>query len=353
MKAAVQQRYFTEQLLHWHQEENNRQLPWKNEKNPYKIWLSEIILQQTRAEQGLPYYHKFIAQYPDVHSLANAADEVVFLLWQGLGYYSRCRNLLKAARIISQQYDGKFPEKFEEIIALPGVGNYTASAIASFGFGLPHAVVDGNVYRVLSRYFGIDTAIDSTVGKKEFAQLADELLDRKRPAAYNQAIMDFGASVCKPQLPLCDTCYLAEKCVALKKDLIALLPVKEKKLKVKERHFHYFLLEYKGEIFISLRKEKDIWQDLHEPYLIETESDYKAQPAWHSISKEVAGEPEKIYTSRQRLTHQLIHSIFYRVAVKHKPAALNEKGIWLQKNKLKNYAFPKTIISFFNGNEYF
>lgn len=346
-------KYFTEELLRWHHEMNNRQLPWKEETDPYKIWLSEIILQQTRAEQGLPYYYKFIQTYPDIKKLAAAPDEAVFLLWQGLGYYSRCRNLLKAARIINDEYGGVFPHDFDTILSLPGVGNYTAAAIASFAFALPYAVVDGNVYRVLSRYFGIDTPIDSTAGKKQFAALAQELLEMKHPGAYNQAIMDFGASVCKPSQPVCDECYLADNCNALQYNQVALLPVKEKKLVVKERYFHYFLLEYKGECYIQLRTANDIWQDLHEPFLIESGGDYQRSPSWQELAAYISKEPVLIHTGKQRLTHQLIHSRFYHIALKSKPVFLPERGKWIVKKMLKNFAFPKTIISFFNGNEYF
>jgi len=353
MKAGEKKkRYFTEELLRWHHELNNRQLPWKKETDPYKIWLSEIILQQTRAEQGLPYYHKFIKAYPDVKKLAAAEDEEVFLLWQGLGYYSRCRNLLKAARIISKEYNGIFPDDFDTILSLPGVGNYTASAIASFAFSLPYAVVDGNVYRVLSRYFGIATPIDSTKGKKEFAVLAQELLDKEQPGAFNQAIMDFGASVCKPAQPLCDQCYLADNCNALKYSQVDLLPVKEKRLIVKDRHFHYFLLEHGGELYIQLRTANDIWQHLHEPFLIEWGDDYKLSPSWQQLEKNISDGPLLIHTGKQRLTHQLIHSRFYHITLKSKPVFLSKRGKWVAKKMLKNFAFPKTIISFFNGNEY-
>jgi len=353
MKAGEKKkRCFTEELLQWHHEANNRQLPWKDEKDPYRIWLSEIILQQTRAEQGLPYYNKFIQAYPDIRQLANASDEEVFLLWQGLGYYSRCRNLLKAARIVSGEYSGVFPSSYDTILSLPGIGSYTAAAIASFAFGLPYAVVDGNVYRVLSRYFGIDTPIDSTAGKKQFAALAQELLAPEQPAAFNQALMDFGASVCKPAQPLCAQCCFSDNCSALKWEQTALLPVKEKKLIVKERYFHYFLLEYKDTVYIQQRQANDIWQNLHEPYLIEFNEDYRLSAAWQQLSPYTNGDPEPVYSGRQRLTHQFIHSRFYYIALKSKPEFMPEHGKWIAKKMLRNLAFPKTIISFFNGNEY-
>ncbi len=195
--------FFRKALLKWHMEDNNRILPWKQERDPYKIWLSEIILQQTRAAQGLPYYLRFAAEYPTIHDLAAAEDEAVFRLWQGLGYYNRCRNLLHTARYIAGKRNGHFPDDYHEIRQLKGIGSYTAAAIASFAFHQPYAVVDGNVLRVLSRFGGIDTPVDTPEGKKVFQVLAQELLDKEHNAAYNQAIMDFGASVCTPAIPKC------------------------------------------------------------------------------------------------------------------------------------------------------
>lgn len=204
-------------------------MPWKGEKDPYKIWLSEIILQQTRVEQGLSYYNNFIKTFPDIQQLAKAKDEKIFKLWEGLGYYTRCRNLIASARFVAKEKKGKFPDSYEEIKALKGVGPYTAAAISSFAFNLPHAVVDGNVFRVLARVFGIDKPTDTTEGKKYFTQLAEELLDKKRPGLYNQAIMDFGAMICKPASPLCATCCFKKHCIAFQRDRINELPVKEKK----------------------------------------------------------------------------------------------------------------------------
>jgi len=212
---------------------NNRAMPWKGEKDAYKIWLSEIILQQTRVEQGWDYYNRFIERFPQIQLLADAKDEEVFKLWEGLGYYSRCKNLLATARFITQEKRGIFPSAYKDILHLKGVGPYTAAAIASFAFNLPHAVVDGNVSRVLSRFFGIATPIDSTAGKQEFTALAQALLDQQSPGIYNQAIMDFGATICKPQLPLCADCPLQAECTAFQTGKISDLPVKEKKLQKK------------------------------------------------------------------------------------------------------------------------
>ncbi|MEO6833994.1 MAG: A/G-specific adenine glycosylase, partial [Chitinophagaceae bacterium] len=237
-------------------------LPWKGENAPYKIWLSEIILQQTRAEQGIPYYLRFVEHYPTIIELAHAPDDEVFRLWQGLGYYARCRNMLFTARKIANDFGGKFPDNYQEIRELKGVGNYTAAAIASFAFGLPYAVLDGNVYRVLSRYFGIETAIDSTEGKAIFQPLADDVLDKKNPAAFNQAIMDLGAIICLPKHPECSACPVSSACIAKENDLIKLLPVKSKKVKVQERYFNFLLLQFEDKFWLHRREEKGIWKGL-------------------------------------------------------------------------------------------
>src|SRR6185436_6703210 len=255
-------------LLKWNRNKNTRQMPWKGEKDPYKIWLSEIILQQTRVEQGLRYYEKFVSNFPDIHKLAAAKDEKVYKLWEGLGYYTRCKNLLETARFISKKLNGKFPGEFEDILALKGVGHYTASAIASFAYQLPYAVVDGNVFRVLSRVFGIKMPIDSTRGKKLFTELASRLLDKKHPGVYNQALMDFGAVICKPY-PLCNICPLKNYCIAFKRNLADKLPEKKKKIKIKTRWFNYLILESSNKFYIRRRVENDIWENLNEFILIE------------------------------------------------------------------------------------
>ncbi len=346
--------FFTKTLLKWHHEENERTLPWKEESDPYKIWLSEIILQQTRAEQGLPYYNKFIAAYPDIHALAAAPEDEVFRLWQGLGYYNRCRNLLETARNISRERKGIFPGAFEEILKLKGVGPYTAAAIASFAYNLPHAVVDGNVYRVLSRYFGIELAIDGNEGKSFFQQLADRLLDKKQPGAYNQAIMDFGSTICKPKAPLCESCCLARNCTAYINGLVDELPVKEKKSKVKERYFDYLVLCVGAEIYIRQRTGKDIWQNLYEYYLVEHRGNqsYTDSADWEAIKSYVVKQKGPVFSNRQRLTHQLIHSRFYIITLRAKPDILTS-GMWISKDSLNNYAFPLTILSFSDIKKYF
>jgi A/G-specific adenine glycosylase len=353
----AQRQYFTRQLMHWHVTGNYRALPWKEEKDPYKIWLSEVILQQTRAEQGLPYYLRFTEQYPTVKHLAAAKDEDVFRLWQGLGYYNRCRNMLASARYIATELEGKFPKEYEQIAGLKGVGSYTAAAIASFGYGLPYAVLDGNVYRVLSRYFGIDTPIDGTAGKKEFGQLAQELLDTTDSAGYNQAIMDIGATVCKPAAPLCGDCPLQKKCFARKHAMTADLPVKSKKLTVKKRYFHYVFLLHDGKLWVRKRTANDIWQNLHEPLMVEHTALYKKEELLKDdavkMLKLKAANVAEAGEASQRLTHRIIEQRFYIAKVKTKPGALPGDGAWVDFKELNKYAFPKSIVSFLEKKSYF
>ena len=222
---TAQEQNFVKKLLQWNDLDNNRQMPWKGEKDPYKIWLSEIILQQTRVHQGLDYYNRFVANFPTIKLLAKAPETNVFKLWEGLGYYTRCKNLIATAKYITDELDGKFPDNYADILLLKGIGPYTAAAIGSFAFNLPYAVVDGNVFRVLSRYFGIAKAIDSNDGKQFFTLLANKLLDKKQPGKYNQALMDFGAVICKPQLPDCNNCMFKTNCTALAESNVNQLPV--------------------------------------------------------------------------------------------------------------------------------
>lgn len=262
---------FSNKLIFWYLK-NKRELPWRTTKNPYFIWLSEIMLQQTRVAQGMSYYLKFTTHYPTVFHLANASESEVLKMWQGLGYYSRARNLHFTAKYIANQLNGQFPKTFDEIIQLKGIGDYTASAIASICFNEPTAVVDGNVYRVLARYFGIKTAINSSAENKEFKILAQTLLDENQPGTFNQAIMDFGAIVCKPQNPLCDECPFSDSCVALEKNLIKELPIKEKKIKVRKRYFNYLVVKTEDhKTVLSERNEKGIWQGLYQFPLIESD----------------------------------------------------------------------------------
>jgi A/G-specific adenine glycosylase len=349
---------FTDILMEWHRLKNKREMPWKGEKDPYKIWLSEIILQQTRVEQGWSYYNRFIEKYPKIQDLAAAEDRSVFKLWEGLGYYNRCKNLLFTARQIVTERKAHFPETYEEILSLKGIGPYTAAAIASFGFNLPYAVVDGNVFRVLSRFFGVSEPIDSTKGKKIFSELANAVLDRKRPGSYNQAIMDFGATVCKPASPLCFSCPLQKFCKAFNEGIVNQLPIKEKVLQKKVRRFTYFIFEHDQKILVQHRLAKDIWQNLFEFYLLEMEK----QEKWNKRSvkvwlKDIIGEVKcsGIHISseyKQQLTHQLIKAQFIQIKLDTKPNFLKNQH-WVSKAQFKKLAFPKIIHQFLEENEPF
>ena len=352
---------FSTLLLKWNKEQNSRKMPWKGEKDPYKIWVSEIILQQTRVEQGLAYYNNFITIFPDVHKLAKASDTTIFKLWEGLGYYTRCRNLIATARYISKELKGKFPFTYEDIIALKGIGPYTAAAISSFAFNLPHAVVDGNVFRVLARVFGIDMAIDSTEGKKFFSVLANELLDVKQPDLYNQAIMDFGAVLCKPAVPLCVACVFKKSCVAFINNKINELPVKEKKVTIRKRWFYYLLLEYDNkpdsyQVAVRKRTEKDIWQDLYEFPLIEAANELDKKNILEQAKKKkwLTGKKYEVISIsplfKQQLSHQLITGQFIKIKLKQKPT-LNNDWLWLEKNKTGKYAFPQFINQYLRENK--
>lgn len=261
---------FSNKLIFWYVQ-NKRDLPWRKTKNPYHVWLSEIMLQQTRVAQGLQYYNNFIEQFPSIFDLAKADESTVLKMWQGLGYYSRARNLHFTAKKIANEFNGTFPSTYKEIIKLKGIGDYTASAIASICFNQPTAVVDGNVYRVLARYFGIKTPINSALGKKEFKKLAQNLIDESSPGTYNQAIMDFGATHCKPQNPLCESCIFSDSCVAFEKKLTKQLPVKDQKTKVTKKYFNYLVvLTADKKTILSERKGKGIWQGLYQFPLIES-----------------------------------------------------------------------------------
>jgi len=350
MKQKTNNAFFTQGLLTWNKEQNTREMPWKGEKDPYKIWLSEIILQQTRVDQGLEYYNRFVSTFPTVKHLAKAPETIVFKLWEGLGYYTRCKNLIATAKFISKDLNGRFPDTYEGILALKGVGPYTAAAIGSFAFNMPKAVVDGNVFRVLARYFGIETAIDSTEGKKIFSALAEDLLDKKNPAIYNQALMDFGAVICKPQLPLCIDCPLKKKCVAITNDVIGRLPVKEKSISKKTRWFYYVIVEYQNQYYVRKRGSKDIWENLYEFILVENKEAVTVDmllkfPLLKAISPKrklnVAGV-SGLY--KQQLTHQTIYGQFIKISI-DKP--LDIKGYELiAKGGIEQLPFPKFITNY-------
>ena len=264
---------FTSQIDNWYSK-NKRDLPWRKNKDPYSVWLSEIILQQTKIQQGLPYYTKFIDKYPDVFSLANALEHDILKLWEGLGYYSRARNLHKTAKIVALDFDGIFPTTFLQLLKLPGIGKYTASAISSICYEERQAVLDGNVFRLLSRYFDIDTPINSSLGIKSFERLSYKLLPKINIGDYNQGLMDFGSIVCKPKLAKCDICILQDGCSAHAKNKIYLLPVKNKKNKVLTKHLNFLILIYgDNKTKIEQRDDKGIWPNLYQFPLIETDEE--------------------------------------------------------------------------------
>jgi len=338
---------FSKKLRLWNNG-NTREMPWKGEKDAYKIWLSEIILQQTRVQQGMAYYECFLKHYPTIIHLANANDTEVFKLWEGLGYYTRCKNLLITARYIRDNGKGVFPNTYESILALKGVGPYTAAAIASFAYNLPYAVVDGNVFRVLARVFNNNTAIDSIVGKKYFAQLANELLDKKQPAIYNQAIMDFGATICTPALPKCGICSLNTICEAFTQNTQLQLPVKEKRLVKKNRFFSYFIFRLRNTTWINKRGAGDVWENLHEYYLVENDE----KQVWNNLlvkdflynNLQITDVTINAISNnyKQQLTHQTIHIQFIDIELKIVPSSL--PNYWIENTLITTLAFPKTLV---------
>ena len=314
LEKMLESQSFALVLLSWYQE-NKRDLPWRKTKDPYKIWLSEIILQQTRVAQGLPYYLDFIEKFPNVVALAEATEQQVLRLWQGLGYYSRARNLHRCAGIIRDEYQGLFPENYQKLLALPGIGDYTAAAIASFAFNLPKPVVDGNVFRVLSRVFGIQDDIAATKTRIIFQKLSVRLMDSSPPELYNQAIMEFGALVCTPAQPKCMSCPFASYCQANMTQTQHKLPVKTKKTAVRSRHFYYYVLKSDSCLLMKKRERKDIWQGLYDFLLVEHQGEIdpmkllvNSVPDGSWLEKIHVSEPSMIY--KHKLSHQLIIARF-------------------------------------------
>lgn len=341
---------FGQILLSWYTK-NRRDLPWRKTRDPYKIWLSEVILQQTRVQQGLPYYLAFVKKYPDVKKLATAPEDEVLKLWQGLGYYSRARNLHAAAKMVVKDFGGKFPENYEALRKLKGVGDYTAAAIASISFNERKAVVDGNVYRVLSRIFGIEEAIDSTKGKKIFTELANELISEKHPADHNQSIMEFGALQCIPKNPDCKNCPFVLHCHARKKKIIHLLPFKSQKTKVTDRWFYYLVIRHKGSIYLKQRKEKDIWQGLFDFPLIEMKEKTGEKKLMQSKEWKSFFGNEKIAVRnfseeiKHILSHQKLHTRFIEIELTKK--VKGQKGwLYIKEKELKKYAVPVVIANY-------
>lgn len=342
---------FADKLIAWY-EVNKRDLPWRNTKDPYQIWISEIILQQTRVVQGYDYFVRFMQRFPNVMTLAEADEDEVMKYWQGLGYYSRARNLHAAAKYMVEQ--GGFPKTYEGVLALKGVGDYTAAAICSFAYDMPYAVVDGNVYRVLSRWLGIDTPIDTTSGKKQFALLAEELLDKSRPAIYNQAIMDFGALQCTHASPDCLLCPLMDNCIAYLQGRVDELPIKLHRTKIRKRFFNYIYVRTGNYTFIRKRMGNDIWRNLYEPLLLEMELDFS-----DSLSgivrqlQEMLGSRTDMFLRpikmgvKHVLSHQIIYTNFYELTLTQ-PLDVLEGYQKVHHEDLHKFAVSNLVYQFFS-----
>lgn len=345
---------FSNKLIAWYLQ-HKRDLPWRATTNPYHIWLSEIMLQQTRVLQGLPYYLKFVEAYPTIADLANAPEDAVLKLWQGLGYYSRARNLHATAKQIANEMDGAFPNNYKELLQLKGVGDYTASAIASICFNIPEAVVDGNVYRVLSRVFGIFTPINTTAGQKHFKSLAQELIDEKNPGTFNQAIMEFGARHCVPQNPDCENCIFNSSCVAFQQKKVSELPVKIKANPVKTRYFNYLVIVSQNEkTLLQQRRGKGIWHKLYEFPLIETSeeiniSTLKKLPQFQEFSKKIKIESITLYNEKSvvhKLSHQHLNTRFWIIETFRLGGQAEANDGTIPIPEVKNYAVPVLIENF-------
>lgn len=330
--------------MDWYRPED-RPLPWKEDKNIYYIWVSEIMLQQTRTEQVRPYYQRFFNHFPDLETLAKADESEVLHFWQGMGYYNRARNLHRAAQQIYFELDSKFPEDYQSWLQLPGVGPYTAAAVTSFAFNQPNAVLDGNVYRVLSRFFGIDTPIDSSEGKKLFTELASVLLDRHQAGVYNQAIMDFGATLCKPRNPHCDICPIQNHCSAFSDQTMHQLPVKEKKIKKKNLQLIYLHLTDGHSVFIQKRPSEGIWPGLYE--FPNFDQLHQLEEVIRNIIPKQKIQLKKSATIRHQLTHRNIQAFFYMVELKDLIIEKNSEWMLVKNENLTNFAFHQLMIKYF------
>ncbi len=336
-------------LTVWYQQ-NKRDLPWRVNQDPYYVWVSEVILQQTRVDQGKEYFLRFIKRFPTINSLATAPENDILLIWQGLGYYSRARNMHYAARQIMNEFNGIFPDHYSDILKLKGVGEYTAAAIGSISFGLQHAVIDGNVYRVLSRIFGIATPIDTTIGKREFSDLAHELLDPNNPAIFNEAMMEFGALQCIPRNPDCNICPFRFRCVAFANNNISKLPVKSKKTSVRHRFFHFLYLKSGEQFFLEKREENDIWQNLYQLPLIESDKPLTIEELlsgqqFCSLMRGRTIEVEKVSAEIVHvLSHQKLHVRFIELKAEHLEAKV--QWILVHPAEVPEYPVPKLIDNF-------
>jgi len=330
-------------LQSWY-EANKRDLAWRHTRDPYRIWLSETILQQTRVKQGAAYYDRFLKAFPTVCDLAAASEDEVLKCWQGLGYYSRARNLHAAAKRIAERFGGTFPDDYDAIRSLPGIGEYTAAAVCSFAYDRPRAVVDGNVYRLYARLFDLDLPIDTTAGRRTFAALADELLDRRHPALHNQSVMEFGALHCTPVRPRCDCCPVAEHCQARTAGTIEMRPVKRGKTAVRDRFLNYFDLRCHGRTLIRRRSERGIWQGLYEFPSLETDAarDFEQLPLGDLLGRSATFRLERSAAlPPHRLSHQTLHARFYRLEIDRLPEI--EGCIVVPTASLGDYAVPRLI----------
>jgi A/G-specific adenine glycosylase len=348
-------------IINWY-DKNKRYLPWRNTSDPYKIWLSEIILQQTRVNQGMEYYLNFVKRYPDIFSLERASQDEIYKMWQGLGYYNRADNLMAAAKTIVNDFHGIFPEKPEELIRIKGIGPYTAAAIASIAFNYPRAVVDGNVFRVLSRIFGITTPINTHSGKKIFEALAGELLTKNQAGTFNQAIMEFGALYCKPKNPDCPHCIFFTDCIAARQNRVEQFPVKKNKVKIRNRYFYYlFIRQNSGQgisCLLKRRDKKDIWKNLYDfPMLESTRKLNPAEIIENPMAKALFGKQkfniEAISDEyRHQLTHQKIHAVFIKIIVNKNTEQLPEKSLLLvDENEIINYPVPRLLERYLQDQE--
>ena len=341
--------FIQDTLINWYAE-NRRDLPWRHHPTPYQVWLSEVILQQTRVNQGWDYYLRFVERWPTIVDLATATEEEVLKMWQGLGYYSRARNLHQCAKQIVEHYNGEFPPDYEQLKKLKGVGDYTAAAIASIAFNLPHAVVDGNVYRVLSRLFDIDTPINTNKGQQLFARIAQELLNRKRPGLHNQAMMEFGALQCTPKNPNCMLCPLQHRCLAFERQTVMQRPVKIAKTVVTTRHFNYLVFKIQDKVYLHKRAANDIWKNLYDFPCIESEKTMSVEDVLTSdefrqlVGKQtfIVARTSQVFT--HKLTHRTILAQFIEIKLSQELLQIETKGLFLTPERdLGNYPIPRLI----------
>lgn len=346
---------FSQNLLSWFQK-NKRSLPWRADKNPYFIWLSEIILQQTRVEQGLPYFEKFRSAYPNVEALANADIDDILKLWQGLGYYSRARNLHSAAKMIRDEFDANFPDSYDDIISLKGVGDYTAAAIASIAFDEAVPVVDGNVFRLTTRYFGIEEDIQKSSTRKLVKEVLQEEIDDKQPGDFNQAMMEYGSLICKPRQPNCEDCVIRSGCYALAKNKVDQLPIKNKKQRIRKRFFNYLVLDYRGQTLLNKRNNKDIWQGLYEFPQIESDhllSEAELLDRNTEVEKLTGLSEYELLESQDMpkhvLSHQHIHSRFFVLS----GSSDSSVSALVSKSDLEEYPVSRMIDKFLESRPEF